>query len=112
LGDVPAFQRAGWPRCGYREGEPKETTRLSRGRRPQRAPTIVFFVNAKEFNLEKKEVRVATVAGIINYGEILADTVTGIRGNVTALLENKDTEDVGKALDALTEAIKGEPRSK
>jgi len=49
-----------------------------------------------------------TIIGNQNFGVQIADSITGIQGSVNTLLQDKGTENFGKALDALTEAIKKE----
>jgi hypothetical protein len=100
MGDVPAFRPARWPHCGWREREPKETARLRRERRAYRTTNNYFTVEGDV---------VTNIIGNQNFGTQWAESITGIKGNVSTLMQNKETEDIGKALDALTEAIKGEP---
>ncbi len=89
-------------RSGLRELTLKELAALLH-EIPQHITTIKFVVKIKE-----GDVTTTNIIGNQNFGQQIANSITGIQGNVNALLKNKDTEDIGKAIDALTDAINGE----
>lgn len=87
--------------------------------RKERVTEIHYITNAEihyhidRVNITVKEGSVSntttTIIGNQNFGQQIAELIVGIQGNVATLLKNTDTEDVGKALEALTAAIKKEP---